>query len=423
MEQSTISIIIIAVALILYATEIIPIVVTSILATAAMILAGILTPAQAFSGFSSTTTLLAGAAMVLSIALSETGGTELISDRLKKLGTLSERAFYTLLCAISAVLSACLNSLSIILIMMAVVDAIVSRGDTRYTRKEAYMPIAIGASVGGAISLSGSSSVLAACSVYNQYVGYDAIGYFGPAILGIPATLGAVLFYATIGTKLSKKWFDFEETPAVVKTAERKEDHSRAKGKLKIAIGTFVVCACLWVFTDLNLALVGLLGCCVCFITGCVKPDDAFSQMSWSTLIILATTLGFANGVSASGADQVLANGLIKLCGPLSRSSFGMFLVILILAIFLTNIMSNTGAAVIIAPIAISIANSMGCDARLWVIAVGVGVNCAVATPIGCGCMTVLLPLGYRFKDFMKPGLAVCCFSTVLMGLTFLALS
>lgn len=425
MEQSTIVIIIVAAALLLYATEVIPIVVTSILAVAAMVLTGVLTPAQAFSGFSNTTTLLAGTAMAISVALAETGAAEFMSRKLSVVAKMSKRTFNTFLCAVSALLSAFMSSLSIILIMMAVVDSIIAREGGTYNRRETYMPIAFGASIGGGITLSGSSCVLAACSVYNQYVGYDAISYAGPAILAIPATIGAILFYATFGTKLSEKWFDFQEVPVDTKPkiAEAQSGGGKVPTKLYISFFTFVVCAVLWATTSLNMALVGMLGCCVCFLTGCSEPDHTFAKMSWSTLIILATTLGFASGVSESGADLVMANALISICGPLSSSPTGMFFVLLLLTVLLTNIMSNTGVAVIVAPIAISVAETLGCDARLWVIAVGVGANCAIFTPIGCGCMTVLLPVGYRFKDFVKPGLVVCAISMALMVITFMIVS
>jgi len=425
MEQSTIALIIVAITLALYATEIIPIVVTAIFSMASMVLTGIITPAQGLSGFSNTASILGLSAMIIGEALAASGATELMSVKLHKMAKLSKRSFNTLLCAISAALSACLNSLAIILIMMTVVDGIIVKSNYKFNRRESYMPVAVGSSIGGAISLAGSSSVLTACAVYNQHVGYDAIKFFTPAILAVPATIGALIFYATIGTKLSEKWFNFEEPPVALSNnkyfqAGDDEKLGKVPKKVYISLGIFTTCALLWVMTDLNLAIVGLLGACACFLTGCIKPETAFSRMSWSSLIVLAASLGFASGVHESGADLIIADFIIKICGPLSQSAFGMFNVILLLTIILTNIMSNTASAAIVAPIAIIIAQTKDIDAMLWCIAVGVGANCAVCTPIGCANMTVLLPAGYRFKDFVKPGLCICFIGMLLMSVTYI---
>lgn len=421
MEQSAIALIIMAVTLVLYATELIPIVVTSILSVAAMIFAGILTPAQGFSGFSNTATLLAGSAMVLGETLTASGATKLLGKKLDGMIRLNKRGFNTLLCGFSAVLSAFLSSISIILILMPMVDSIIVKSNYKFNKRESYMPIAIGASIGGSISLTGSSSVLTASAMYNQYVGYDAIKFFTPAILAVPATLGAILFYATFGTKLSEKWFDFEESPIILPKEESPNMEAKQESgkRAYLSILIFAVCAICWVVTDLNLALIAMLGTCVCFVTGCIEPHVAFSKISWSSVIVLAATLGFASGIHESGADEIIVNFLIRLCGPISKLPLGMFIIILLLTIFLTNIMSNTGAAAIVTPIAITLAKSMGVDAMLWCIAVGVVANCAVATPIGCACMTVLLPAGYRFKDFVKPGVCVCVISAVLICVTY----
>lgn len=421
MSDSTIALIIILVVLILYATEILPIFVTSILAVAAFIFTGILTPAQAFSGFSNVATLLAAAAMILGVALGETGATEMISRKLSGMAKLDKRLFYTMLYGLSALLSACLSSFGIIIIMMTVVDSIILESKYRFNKKESYMPIAIGASIGGAISLSGSSSVLAACAAYNQYAGYEAIGYFTPAVLAVPACAGGLLFYLTVGTRLCEKWFDFEETPIQLRAPEDSgKTKTRTKRDMVLSMAVFAVCAVCWALTDINLALTGMLGVCALVILKVVQIDEVMKKVNWTTLVILACTLGFASGVHESGADVVISDFVLAHSGPLADSPAGMFVIVLFLTIVLTNIMSNTGAAAILAPIAITLANASGGDARLWCIAIGVGANCAIATPIGCANMTVLLPAGYRFKDFFRVGSCVCVLSMIMMTAAYL---
>ena len=420
MADSTIALLILLVVLILYATEALPIIVTSILAVAAFIFTGILTPTQAFAGFSNVATLLGAAAMILGVSLGETGATEMLSQKMSSMIGLSKRSFYAILCGMSALLSACLSSFGIIVIMTTMVDGIIVKSNYKFNKREAYMPIAVGASIGGAISLSGSSSVLTACAAYNQYVGYDAIGYFTPAILAIPACIGGILFYATVGTKLSEKWFDFEETPIHLKpTSDSAKVEGKTKKDMYISIAVFAVCAVCWAFTKINLALTGMLGVCVLEVLKVIKIDEALKKVSWTTLIVLSCTLALAAGMHESGADTVISDFVLAHCGPFGESPTGMFVVVLFLTVVLTNIMSNTATAAIVTPIAITLAENVGGNAMLWCIAIGVGANCAVVTPIGCANMTILLPAGYRFKDFVRVGGCICVISVILITATY----
>ena len=68
--------------------------------------------------------------------------------------------------------------------------------------------------------------------------------------------------------------------------------------------------------------------------------------------------------------------------------------------------MSNNAVAVIMTPIAISLAAALGVDARPLVVAVMIAASCAFATPIGYQTNTLVYgPGGYKFTDFMKVGI------------------
>ena len=72
----------------------------------------------------------------------------------------------------------------------------------------------------------------------------------------------------------------------------------------------------------------------------------------------------------------------------------------------LTEIVSNNAVAVIMTPIAISLATALGVDARPLVVAVMIAASCAFATPIGYQTNTLVYgPGGYKFSDFMRVGI------------------
>jgi di/tricarboxylate transporter len=73
---------------------------------------------------------------------------------------------------------------------------------------------------------------------------------------------------------------------------------------------------------------------------------------------------------------------------------------------FLTEAVSNNAVAVVVTPIAISLAASIGVDPRPLVVAIMVAASCSFATPIGYQTNTLVYgPGGYYFSDFIKVGL------------------
>jgi di/tricarboxylate transporter len=78
---------------------------------------------------------------------------------------------------------------------------------------------------------------------------------------------------------------------------------------------------------------------------------------------------------------------------------------VFLLTTVLTEIVSNNAVAVIMTPIAISLAAALGIDARPLVVAVMIAASCAFATPIGYQTNTLVYgPGGYKFTDFMRIG-------------------
>ena len=88
---------------------------------------------------------------------------------------------------------------------------------------------------------------------------------------------------------------------------------------------------------------------------------------------------------------------------------------LVLLMAFFANIVSNTSAAVIGTPIAVSIANLLGVAPEPFVLAVLFGVNFAFCTPMADNCnLLVLNAGGYRFMDFVRVGVPL----TLIMWIT-----
>lgn len=146
-----------------------------------------------------------------------------------------------------------------------------------------------------------------------------------------------------------------------------------------------------------------VIGAVVVLLTRCVDADEAFGFVDGRLLAMIFAMLAVGAALESSGAVQIIVNVI----APLLR---GLPPFLLVLAVFaltstLTEVVSNNAIAVVVTPVAIALAETLGVDPRGLVVAVMVGASCAFSTPIGYQTnMLVYGPGGYRFTDFIKVG-------------------
>jgi di/tricarboxylate transporter len=146
-----------------------------------------------------------------------------------------------------------------------------------------------------------------------------------------------------------------------------------------------------------------LLGLVAMLLTGCITPDEAYQEMDWSVLVLLATILPLGIAMRNSGTATWLAELLLDVTRPLgARGTLAAFFA---LTTVLTSIISNNAAAVVLVPVAIAAAGTLGVSPMPLVVAVMLGASTAFSTPIGYQTNTFIYgPGGYRFSDFLRVG-------------------
>jgi di/tricarboxylate transporter len=147
-----------------------------------------------------------------------------------------------------------------------------------------------------------------------------------------------------------------------------------------------------------------IIAATVVVATGCLKAEEAYDSIQWPLLVLIYAMLAIADTLAETGAVSLLAAQMGEALGPYSP------LIALSLIYLLTNavteIMSNNAAAIMLTPVAIGVAQSMGVDPRPFVVAVMLAGSCSFATPIGYQTNTFVYQAGgYRFTDFCKVGL------------------
>jgi di/tricarboxylate transporter len=119
---------------------------------------------------------------------------------------------------------------------------------------------------------------------------------------------------------------------------------------------------------------------------------------------MLAGLLPLGIAMENTGAARALARFGLDLAGR--EDPTAVLAVIYLMTAVLTECMSNNGAAVLIAPIAISTAHTMGLDPKPFLVAVAFAASTSFATPVGYQTNTMVYNAGgYKFTDFMRIGI------------------
>ncbi len=176
---------------------------------------------------------------------------------------------------------------------------------------------------------------------------------------------------------------------------------NNATAKILIAFATAIFA------TITNLAPVYIcFSCAILFLVliKIINMRDIYNNIDWSIILLLAALIPVGNAVQTTGMADLLANELYQLSsliGPL-----GILTLLMILTMTLSDILNNAATAVILAPIAVTLAQSMGVNPDAFLMAVAIGASCAFLTPIGHqNNILVMGPGGYQFGDYWRLGL------------------
>lgn len=180
------------------------------------------------------------------------------------------------------------------------------------------------------------------------------------------------------------------------------EGNIRNTRRAPIAIFIFVMALLAATFNILSLPVAMLLGAVVAFLTRCITPEEAYREVEWKALILIGSMLALGAAMQHTGTASFLAEQIVAFSSdsnPLWLLS-GFFL----LAVLLTQPMSNQAAAVVVVPVAVQTALQLGLNPRTFAVMIAVAASTSYLTPLEPSCLMVYGPGRYRFVDFLKVG-------------------
>ena len=409
MSPTTITLIFLAFAVVMFVTEKIPLAVTSMIVCIGLVITGVLNVNDAFSGFINSNVILFVAMFIVGGALFETGMANEIGSLVTKFAK-SERGLIVAIMVIVGVMSGFLSNTGTAAVLIPVVIGIAAKSG--YKRSRLLMPLVFAAAMGGNLSLIGAPGNMIAQSALEP-LGLS-FGFFEYAVVGLPILIAGILFYATIGFRILPN-HDTEEDDSIF---DETQDFGSVP-KWNIALSLVILIATLMgmIFEEqigVKLCITGCVGALLLILTGVISEKDALKSIDLKTIFLFGGTLSLAKALEVTGAGELIADKVIGALGDHPSPIF-FTLVVFLLCCVMTNFMSNTATTALMAPICLSIAQGMGADPRAVLMACVIGGSCAYVTPIGMPANTMVVGAGnYKFIDYAKSGLPLIVIATVI---------
>lgn len=408
MSLSTVTLLFLLFAVVMFVFEKIPLGVTSMIVCIGLVVTGVLDVKTAFSGFIDSNVILFVAMFIVGGALFETGMANRIGGLVTRFAR-TERMLIVAIMVIVGLMSGVLSNTGTAAVLIPVVIGIAAKSG--YKRSRLLMPLVFAAAMGGNLSLIGAPGNLIAQSALQEM--NLSFGFFEYAIAGFPILIVGILFYATICYRLLPN----HETQDDGAFDTGKDFSNVPEWKQWLSLVILVLTLLAMIFEDkigIKLSISGCIGALALILTGVISEKDALKSIDLKTIFLFGGTLSLASALSSTGAGEMIASQVIGALGE-NPSPMVLTFVVFVLCAVLTNFMSNTATTALMVPICLSIAQGMGADPRAVLMACVIGGSCAYATPIGMPANTMVVGAGgYRFMDYVKAGFPLIVLATVV---------
>lgn len=146
-----------------------------------------------------------------------------------------------------------------------------------------------------------------------------------------------------------------------------------------------------------------LLAAVLMILVGCLNVEMGYRSINWQTVVLIAAMLPMSTALQVTGGAALIADGLVNTLGTMPPQVLmaGVFL----FTAALGQVMSNTATTVLVAPIVLQAALTLGMQPEPLMIMVVVGASASFLTPIASPTNTLVFePGGYTWGDYLKIG-------------------
>lgn len=398
-------------AIIMFAWEKIPLSITAMILSVGLIVTGVLTPAQAFAGFVDSNVLLFMGMFIVGAGFFETGMAQKVGG-LVTMFAKTERMLILAIMVIAGLMSGVLSNTGTAAVLIPVIVGISAKSG--YSRSRLLLPLIAACALGGNLSLIGAPGNMIAQSALKN-IGME-YGFFEYAKVGLPVLVLGILYFVTIGYKfLPNKKDDVQDADDVY---SKEVDYSAVPKWKKIASLVILLATIIGMIFEkqigIKLFVTSWIGALALVVLGVISEKDAMKSIDMKTIFLFVGSLSLAKALEVTKAGDMIADTLISGLGA-DPSPLMLTAVVFLVAVLLTNFMSNTATTALLVPVSLSIAQTMGADPKAVLMATVIGGSLAIATPIGMPANTMIYGIGgYKFMDYVKVGVPAIVVSVIL---------
>lgn len=405
--------ILLAIVALLFVTEMIPLAMTAIGASVACCALGLVPENQIFLGLADSTVVLFGGMFVVGAAMFYTGLAQKIGGGVVRMFGKGENSLMFGIMIIAALMSAVLSNTGTTACLIPVVMGICANAKISASRE--LMPLAFAAGLGGTITLIGTPpNILANVALKAAGMPELQFGFFEYAWIGIPITIAGIVYMMFIGKYLLPK-----DSGTLNLEIDEEILENETSTQKQIICGIIMVGVIGSMATGIvPLEIAAVVGAVIAVLTGCLTEKQAYNSIDWVTIFLFAGMIPVATAMNTSGAGKLIAEATVKMLGG-DSSPYMVTAVLFVLAVVLTQFMSNTASKALLCPVGIALSAQMGASPKAVLMAILIASSCAFASPVGTPPNTLVLgPGGYKFMDYLKAGtglVAVCLIVSIIV--------
>ena len=175
-----------------------------------------------------------------------------------------------------------------------------------------------------------------------------------------------------------------------------------------LSIFTILFAVVMAIFKIIPIVVGVILGVIALLLARVITPNEAYSSIHWQVIIVIAAFLPMGAAMKKTGLDEIISNSIGNIVNlfPVDLIPYFLLAIIYLITMVLTEIASNVATAIIMTPIALTLATQFGFDPRPFIFAVCYAASASFITPIGYQTnLMVFGPGGYRYSDYIKVGL------------------
>lgn len=399
--------------------EVLPIMITGLLAIILLPLTGVMSSRDAYSQFGNEAVFFILGAFILAAAMMKSGLSARVAlTILRRFGhrpVALLRGIYLLNGLMSFFMSEHAVAAMTFPIVVEIATALRLTPRRSNYGKALFLAMAWGTSIGGVGTLLGGARAPLAIGILRETTG-QSFSFGEWALINVPLAL--LLLGA--GWILLRLWFPIDLTD--ISAAERAvEERLQRTGRVTLQEGTIggimlltVVC---WIVLgeEFGLANIALGAVAVLFALNVVQWRDVEGYVNWGLILMYGGAIALGSALNRSGAAGWLSEVTIAqwAVGPMSIAIMVSFA-----AIVFTEVMSNSAAVAILMPVSIAVAQHFDMDPRLMAPLVAVPAGMGLMLPIGTPANAIAYSSGHlRIQDMVVPGLIMDVIALVIFNL------